>query len=41
MKSPLLVGCDVRNMSQDTLMILTNKEAIAVNQGNKDTQLSG
>ncbi|XP_062507907.1 uncharacterized protein LOC134184274 [Corticium candelabrum] len=32
MKSPLLVGCDVRNMSQDTLTILTNKEAIAVNQ---------
>ena len=33
MKAPLLVGCDVTNMSQDTLMILTNKEAIAVSKG--------
>jgi alpha-galactosidase len=32
MKAPLLIGCDVTKMSQDTLMILTNKEAIAVNQ---------
>lgn len=33
MKAPLLVGCDVRNMSTETLMILTNKEAINVSQG--------
>ena len=32
MKAPLLIGCDVRNMSADTLHILTNSEVIAVNQ---------
>ncbi len=32
MKAPLLIGCDVRNMSSDTLRILTNSEVIAVNQ---------
>lgn len=32
MKSPLLIGCDVRNMSEDTLRILTNHELIAINQ---------
>ena len=32
MKSPLLIGCDVRNMSQDTLRILTNHELIGINQ---------
>ncbi len=32
MKSPLLIGCDIRNMSKDTLDILTNSEVIAVNQ---------
>eukprot|EP01137_Pigoraptor_chileana_P021820 Opistho-2@86001 len=32
MKSPLLIGCDLRNMSVDTKAILLNKEAIAVNQ---------
>ncbi|KAJ8422627.1 hypothetical protein Cgig2_030306 [Carnegiea gigantea] len=31
-KAPLLVGCDVRNMSKDTKEILTNEEVIAVNQ---------
>lgn len=31
-KSPLLVGCDVTNMSAETLSILTNPEVIAVNQ---------
>ncbi|XP_041025135.1 alpha-galactosidase 3 [Juglans microcarpa x Juglans regia] len=32
MKSPLLIGCDVRNMTAETFEILTNKEIIAVNQ---------
>ncbi len=31
-KAPLLIGCDVTKMSQDTWDILTNKEVIAVNQ---------
>ncbi|GAY47495.1 hypothetical protein CUMW_104890 [Citrus unshiu] len=31
-KSPLLLGCDVRNMTDDTLEIVGNKEVIAVNQ---------
>lgn len=31
-KAPLLVGCDVRNMSNETFRILTNSEVIAVNQ---------
>ncbi|KAG0466511.1 hypothetical protein HPP92_018091 [Vanilla planifolia] len=32
MKAPLLIGCDVRNMTAATLEILSNKEVIAVNQ---------
>lgn len=32
MKAPLLIGCDIRNISADTLRILTNTDAIAVNQ---------
>ena len=32
MKAPLLIGCDLRNISKDTLEILTNSEVIAVNQ---------
>ena len=31
-KAPLLIGCDVRNMSNDTFRILTNPEVIAINQ---------
>lgn len=31
-KSPLLIGCDITKMSQDTFNILTNTELIAVNQ---------
>ena len=31
-KSPLIIGCDVRNISPTTLSILTNPEVIAVNQ---------
>lgn len=30
--APLIAGNDIRNMSQETLDILTNKEAIAINQ---------
>jgi len=31
-KSPLLIGCDVRNISKESLEILTNSEVIAINQ---------
>eukprot|EP01113_Clastostelium_recurvatum_P034661 TRINITY_DN472_c0_g1_i2.p1 TRINITY_DN472_c0_g1~~TRINITY_DN472_c0_g1_i2.p1 ORF type:complete len:582 (-),score=120.82 TRINITY_DN472_c0_g1_i2:118-1863(-) len=31
-KAPLIIGCDVTKMSNDTFRILTNKEVIAVNQ---------
>ncbi|CAN0926625.1 unnamed protein product [Linum grandiflorum] len=31
-KAPLLIGCDVRSMSNETYEILSNKEVIAVNQ---------
>jgi alpha-galactosidase len=32
-QAPLIIGCDVRHMSQETYGILANKEVIAVNQG--------
>ncbi|MED6208136.1 Alpha-galactosidase 3 [Stylosanthes scabra] len=32
MKAPLLIGCDVRNMTAETIEILTNKEVIDINQ---------
>ncbi|KAJ8764163.1 hypothetical protein K2173_005080 [Erythroxylum novogranatense] len=32
MKAPLVIGCDVRNITAEALEILTNKEVIAVNQ---------
>nr|CAD1844361.1 unnamed protein product [Ananas comosus var. bracteatus] len=31
-KAPLIIGCDVRNMSKETYEILTNAEVIAINQ---------
>lgn len=31
-KSPLLIGCDITQMSNDTFQILTNQEVIAINQ---------
>ncbi|KAK0574030.1 hypothetical protein LWI29_017242 [Acer saccharum] len=31
-KAPLILGCDLRSMDDDTLEILGNKEVIAVNQ---------
>ncbi len=30
--SPLMIGCDVRNMDKDTTSLLTNREVIAINQ---------
>ncbi|KAK4579689.1 hypothetical protein RGQ29_029376 [Quercus rubra] len=38
MKAPLLVGCDVRNMTAETYEILTNREVIAVNQDSLGVQ---
>eukprot|EP00252_Welwitschia_mirabilis_P013804 TRINITY_DN3042_c0_g1_i1.p1 TRINITY_DN3042_c0_g1~~TRINITY_DN3042_c0_g1_i1.p1 ORF type:complete len:403 (+),score=77.17 TRINITY_DN3042_c0_g1_i1:501-1709(+) len=32
MKAPLLIGCDIRSASRETLEIIGNKEVIAVNQ---------
>ncbi|KAK8964178.1 Alpha-galactosidase [Platanthera guangdongensis] len=32
-KAPLLIGCDVRSMSNETHVILSNSEVISVNQG--------
>ncbi|KAL8171439.1 hypothetical protein V2J09_023243 [Rumex salicifolius] len=32
MKAPLLIGCDVRSITAETMEILSNKEVIAVNQ---------
>ncbi|MBA0666667.1 hypothetical protein Goklo_003046 [Gossypium klotzschianum] len=31
-KAPLLLGCDIRNITRETMDIITNKEVIAVNQ---------
>ncbi len=31
-KAPLIIGCDVRNMNESVLSILTNSEVIAVDQ---------
>lgn len=31
MKAPLIIGCDVTNMSNETFTILSNTEVIAVN----------
>lgn len=32
MSSPLLIGCDMTTMSEETLRLLTNRELIAINQ---------
>ncbi|CAL9146581.1 unnamed protein product, partial [Musa hybrid cultivar] len=34
-KAPLIIGCDVRSMTKETLAILGNEEVIAVNQAKK------
>ena len=37
-KAPLLIGCDITNMSDETLEILTNEEVIAINQDSLGVQ---
>ncbi|RAL49166.1 hypothetical protein DM860_017196 [Cuscuta australis] len=37
-KAPLIIGCDVRNATKETLRILTNREVIAVNQDSHGVQ---
>ncbi|RDY07029.1 Alpha-galactosidase 3 [Mucuna pruriens] len=37
-KAPLLIGCDVRNLTAETFEILTNKEVIAINQDSLGVQ---
>nr|AAP04002.1 alpha-galactosidase [Carica papaya] len=37
-KAPLLLGCDLRNVTKDTLDIIANKEVIAVNQDPQGVQ---
>lgn len=32
LSSPLMIGCDIRNLDEDTKAILTNKEIIKINQ---------
>lgn len=39
-QAPLLIGCDVRNMTAEALEILSNEEVIAVNQGRHRSCLS-
>ncbi|TXG57441.1 hypothetical protein EZV62_018754 [Acer yangbiense] len=31
-KAPLLLGCDIRNITNDTMQIISNQEVIAINQ---------
>lgn len=38
MKAPLLIGCDVRNMTAETIELLSNAEVIAVNQDSLGVQ---
>ncbi|XP_057778410.1 alpha-galactosidase 3-like [Salvia miltiorrhiza] len=38
MKAPLIIGCDVRNMTTESYEILTNEEVIAVNQDSLGVQ---
>ncbi|XP_004492578.1 alpha-galactosidase 1 [Cicer arietinum] len=37
-KAPLLLGCDVRNVTKETMDIVSNKEVIAVNQDSLGVQ---
>lgn len=39
MQAPLLIGCDVRNMTAETFELLSNEEVIAVNQGRVSVSL--
>ncbi len=38
LNSPLMIGCDIRNMTEDARMILTNKQIIAINQDPRGCQ---
>ncbi|KAK4480670.1 hypothetical protein RD792_013748 [Penstemon davidsonii] len=38
MKAPLLIGCDVRNMTSETFEIISNEEVISVNQDSLGVQ---
>ena len=38
LNSPLMIGCDIRNMDEDTKSILMNKDVIAINQDPKCSQ---
>ncbi|XP_056169432.1 alpha-galactosidase 3-like isoform X2 [Syzygium oleosum] len=38
MKAPLLIGCDVRNVTAETMELLSNTEVIAVNQDSLGVQ---
>lgn len=40
MKAPLLIGCDITNMTDDTYEILTNSEVIAIDQDSLGTSKS-
>lgn len=33
LQAPLILGCDIRSMDNDTFELVSNKEVIAVNQG--------
>ncbi|KAF2576976.1 hypothetical protein F2Q68_00000240 [Brassica cretica] len=37
-KAPLLLGCDIRNMTKETMEIVANKEVIAINQDSHGVQ---
>ncbi|XP_058097778.1 alpha-galactosidase 1-like isoform X3 [Magnolia sinica] len=37
-KAPLLIGCDVRNMTKETMAIIGNKEVIEINQDSLGVQ---
>ncbi|PNX68540.1 alpha-galactosidase-like protein, partial [Trifolium pratense] len=36
--APLLLGCDIRNVTKETMEIVSNKEVIAVNQDSLGVQ---
>ena len=38
LNSPLMIGCDIRNMDEDTKKILLNKEVLAINQDSAGNQ---
>jgi len=38
MNSPLMIGCDIRNMDEETKSILLNRDVLAINQDAKGSQ---